>query len=53
MARNSLIREFFDYLKENKKWWLLPIIIVFALLGGVLYLAHLSPAAAPFIYTLF
>ena len=43
--------EFWDYLKNNKKWWLTPIIIVLALMGLVLVLA--GTGAAPFIYTLF
>ena len=47
----SLAAEFWLFLKENKKWWLLPIVMV---LGGVGILALLGgTAAAPFIYTLF
>ena len=50
-GRSSLAGEFLDYLKDNKKWWLAPIII--SILGlGVLVLLGGS-AAAPFIYTLF
>jgi hypothetical protein len=51
MARNSLIREFGAFLMENKKWWLLPIIVVFVLLGVLIVLG--GTGAAPFIYTLF
>lgn len=47
----SFAAEFWDYLKNNKKWWLTPIIIVLALMGLVLVLA--GTGAAPFIYTLF
>jgi hypothetical protein len=47
----SLLREFVAFLRHNKKWWLLPIIIVGVILGFLLYLG--STAAAPFIYTLF
>ena len=43
--------EFWIFLKENKKWWLLPILLAF-LLMGVLLLAG-GTGAAPFIYTLF
>ena len=46
----GLVREFMQFLGENKKWWLLPIIVVL-LLFGVLFL--LGPTVAPFIYTLF
>ena len=47
----SLTAEFIDFLKHNKKWWLLPILIVLGLFGALLALA--STAAAPFIYTMF
>lgn len=48
----SLVREFWRFLRVRKKYWLLPILVVMALLGGLLVLAHGS-AVAPFIYTLF
>jgi len=48
---SSLPREFFDFLKENKKWWLAPIVISVLLLGLLVILG--GGAAAPFIYTLF
>lgn len=47
----SLIAEFWDFLAHNKKWWLLPILIVMLLLGTLIFLS--GTAAAPFIYTLF
>jgi hypothetical protein len=47
----SMPAEFFLFLKENKKWWLLPI-IAFMLLFGLLA-TFAGTAAAPFIYTLF
>lgn len=47
----SLISEFLSFLAHNKKWWLLPILIVMLLLVALIYLSH--TAAAPFIYTLF
>jgi hypothetical protein len=43
--------DFWDLLKTSKKWWMLPLLLVFLVLGIVLVLAH--TAAAPFIYTLF
>ena len=49
--QESLLREFWSFLKYNKKWWLLPIVIVLFLLGVLILLS--SSAAAPFIYTLF
>jgi len=47
----SLIMEFWAFLRHNKKWWLLPILILLLLLGGMIWLS--TTAAAPFIYTLF
>jgi hypothetical protein len=40
-----------QFLRENRKWWLTPIVLVMLLLGVLLVLAGTS--AAPFIYTLF
>ena len=45
----GLAREFYDFLRYNKKWWLAPILVVVLLLGVLIALAG-SPAA-PFIYT--
>ena len=47
----SIFREFLEFLRTNKKWWLGPIVLVLLALGAVLLLT--STAAAPFIYTLF
>jgi hypothetical protein len=47
----SLAGEFWAFLTQNKKWWLLPILIVMLILGGLVWLS--MTAAAPFIYTLF
>jgi hypothetical protein len=48
----SFLIELWQFLKARKKFWLLPIILVMLLLGGLLMLAQGS-AIAPFIYTLF
>lgn len=50
-AGNGLISELWGFLKQNKKWWLLPILVVLLLLGVLVLLS--GTAAAPFIYTLF
>jgi hypothetical protein len=47
----SLLREFWDFLSHNKKWWLAPIIVILLLFGLLIILA--GTGAAPFIYTLF
>ena len=52
MNRLSIIREFFEFLRERKKWWIAPILIFLILLGGLLIFAS-SSALAPFIYSLF
>lgn len=44
--------ELWDFIKTRKKYWLLPIIVMLALLGGLIVLTQGS-AVAPFIYTLF
>ena len=46
-----LIIEFWEFLLDNKKFWLLPIILVLMLLG--LLIVFSGSSAAPFIYTLF
>ena len=48
----DFVKEFLDFLKERKKYWLLPIIIVLALFGILIVLSQGS-AVAPFIYTIF
>ncbi len=49
--RTSIIGEFWYFLLENKKWWLLPILLI--MLGVGLLIALGGSGAAPFIYTLF
>ena len=46
------IKEFWDFIKVRKKYWLLPIFIVLVLLGALIILSQGS-AVAPFIYTIF
>ncbi|MBI4742483.1 MAG: hypothetical protein HY777_13245 [Betaproteobacteria bacterium] len=48
----SFLAEFWQFLKARKKYWLFPILVVLALLGGLIVLSQGS-AVAPFIYTLF
>ena len=48
----SFLKEFIDFIRERKKYWLLPIIIVLALFGFLIVLTQGS-AIAPFIYTIF
>jgi hypothetical protein len=48
----SFLSEFWQFLKERKKYWLLPIVIMLLLVGALFIFAQ-SSAVAPFIYTLF
>jgi hypothetical protein len=48
----DFLKEFLEFLKERKKYWLLPVIIVLALFGILIVLSQGS-AVAPFIYTIF
>jgi competence protein ComGC len=48
----SFIKEMWKFLRQRKKFWLLPLLLVMALLGVLIVMAQGS-AIAPFIYTLF
>ncbi|MGH9349992.1 MAG: DUF5989 family protein [Vicinamibacterales bacterium] len=48
----SLVGELWAFMRERKKWWLLPVIIVMLVVGTLLVFAQTS-ALAPFIYTIF
>tara|TARA_B110000037_G_C17114770_1_gene503293 strand:+ start:526 stop:675 length:150 start_codon:yes stop_codon:yes gene_type:complete len=48
----SFIKEFIEFLIARKKYWLIPIIIILFLFGGLIVLSQGS-AVAPFIYTIF
>ena len=52
MANQPLIREFWEFLRFRKRYWLLPIVIVLFLLGALIVFTE-SSAVAPFIYALF
>ena len=48
----ELVVELWAFMRERKKFWLLPIVVVLLLFGGLIVLTQGS-AVAPFIYTLF
>ncbi len=52
MANQSIITEFWEFIKLKKRYWLLPIVITLLLLGGLIVFTE-SSAIAPFIYALF
>jgi hypothetical protein len=47
-----VLKDLWDYLKQNKKWWLTPLIIILVLIGVLIVLGG-STALSPFIYSLF
>ena len=52
MTKFGIIREFWSFLRERKKWWITPIVLFLVVLGALLIFAKGS-ALAPFIYSLF
>jgi hypothetical protein len=48
----QILSEFFQFMKERKKWWLGPIVVMLVLLGLLIVLTQGS-AVAPFVYALF
>ena len=48
----NFIKEFWEFLKNRKKYWLFPILLVLVMFGGLIILSQGS-AIAPFIYTIF
>jgi len=48
----SFVREFWQFLRVRKKFWLLPIMIMLIVFGGLLVLVQ-GTAVAPFVYTIF
>lgn len=52
MGKLGILKEFWDFLKVRKKWWLTPIVVVMVLLGALIVFSQGS-AISPFIYTLF
>ncbi|MDD5408643.1 MAG: DUF5989 family protein [Candidatus Omnitrophica bacterium] len=52
MGKLSILKEFWDFLKTRKKWWLGPVVVILLLLGALIFFTQTS-SIAPFIYTLF
>jgi len=52
MANQSIVTEFWEFLKVRKRYWLLPIVIVLGLFSALIVFTEGS-AVAPFIYALF
>ena len=52
MEKLRIIAEYFEFLRQQKKWWLFPIVFLLLLLGVLVIFTEGTPLA-PFIYTLF
>jgi hypothetical protein len=52
MSKGRVLSDFWQFLRQEKKYWLVPIIVVFILFGLLIVFSQTS-AVAPFIYTLF
>ena len=52
MSKAQVVSELWQFMRQNKKYWLAPIVIILVLFGVLLVLTQ-SSAVAPFIYTLF
>jgi len=52
MSKSRVLGEFWNFLRQEKKYWLVPFVVVFLLFGLLLVFSQ-SSAVAPFIYTLF
>jgi uncharacterized protein DUF5989 len=52
VSKNRVFTEFWQFLRQEKKYWLIPIVVVFILFGLLIVFSQ-SSAVAPFIYTLF
>jgi hypothetical protein len=49
---SGILRELWGFMKQNKKWWLLPLLLTLVIFGLLIFLSS-STGLAPFIYTLF
>lgn len=52
MAKQSLIKELVQFAMREKKWWLIPLLVILVVIGGLIVFAQ-SSALAPFLYPFF
>jgi drug/metabolite transporter superfamily protein YnfA len=52
VSKIRIVREYFQFLRQQKKWWLLPIAVLLVVFGAIIVLTQGS-ALAPFIYALY
>lgn len=53
MNKLAILKEIWEFLRERKKWWLIPLVLMMLLLGLLMVIAHGAGPLAPFIYSLF
>jgi hypothetical protein len=53
MSKGNTIKQLFQMLIERKLWWMIPMVVVFLVLGLLMIVAGSGSALSPFIYTLF
>ena len=51
MAKQSIVKEFFLFIRQEKKWWMIPLVAVLLIFGALIFFAGSSPLA-PFLYPL-
>ena len=52
MSKISIVKEFFEFLGQQKKWWIIPIVAFLIIIGALVFLSQGS-VIAPFVYTIF
>jgi hypothetical protein len=52
MAKQSLVRDFLAFIRQEKKWWMIPLVFILLLVGAFMAFSSASPLA-PFLYPLF
>ena len=53
MNKLAILKEIWEFLRERKKWWLAPLIVMLLVLGVLIILGQSAGPLAPFIYSLF
>jgi hypothetical protein len=51
-ARAGLMAELWQFMKERKKWWLAPVLVLIVMVGALILLATVTPLG-PLVYTIF
>ena len=52
-GKESLFQEIWYYVRSEKKYWAIPLVVIFVIFAALLTIAQTVPIISPFIYTLF